>query len=161
MTDSPAAGRTDSATKVIPAPPQKLYAAFADGETLMEWLPPPKMTGRALEYQFREGGSYRIELRYRDGAHGAGKTTGDSDISTGRFVDLIPNRRIRETVEFVTNHGALGYGMTMTWTFEPRGEETEVTVAAENVPEAITREDHLAGLTASLENLARYVGRTE
>ena len=134
MTDSPAAGRTDSATKVIPAPPQKLYAAFADGETLMEWLPPPKMTGRALEYQFREGGSYRIELRYRDGAHGAGKTTGDSDISTGRFVDLIPNRRIRETVRAGTPGEGLGDGahatrLSATWIAACSAAETSAQVS--------------------------------
>jgi hypothetical protein len=34
------------------------------------------MTGRALEYDFRDGGRYRIELRYDDGtAAGSGKTT--------------------------------------------------------------------------------------
>lgn len=160
MTDSRAGGRTDSATKLIMATPEQLYAAFADGETLMQWLPPPNMTGRALEYQFREGGRYRIELRYRDGAQGAGKTTGDSDISTGLFVQLVPNRRIRETVEFETFDGGLAHGMTMTWTFEPRREATEVTVTAENVPAAIGREDHIEGLTASLENLGKFIGRS-
>jgi uncharacterized protein YndB with AHSA1/START domain len=160
MTRSQAEGRTDSATKLILASPEQLYAAFANGETLMQWLPPPAMTGRALEYQFREGGTYRIELRYRDGGHGAGKTTGDSDTSTGRFVQLVPNRRIRETVEFETDDEALAHGMTMTWTFEPRREATEVMVTAENVPEAIGREDHLEGLVASLDNLARFVART-
>jgi uncharacterized protein YndB with AHSA1/START domain len=159
MTDRRAGGRVDSATKLIAASPEQLYGAFANGEILMEWLPPPNMTGRALEYQFREGGAYRIELRYRDGSRGEGKTTGDSDISTGRFVDLVPNRRIRETVEFETNDGALAHGMTMTWTFEPRGDATEVTVKAENVPAAIGRADHIEGLTASLHNLARFIER--
>jgi uncharacterized protein YndB with AHSA1/START domain len=159
MTDSRTEGRIDSATKLIVASAEELYGAFGNGETLMEWLPPPNMTGRALEYQFREGGTYRIELRYRDGSHGAGKTTADSDISTGRFIDLVPNRKIRETVEFETDEVALAPGMTMTWTFEPRGDATEVTVMAENVPAAIDRADHIEGLTASLANLARFTGR--
>ena len=161
MTDSGAGGRTDSATKLIMASPEQLYAAFADGETLMQWLPPPNMTGRSLEYQFHEGGTSRIELRYRDGTHGAGKTTGDTDISTGRFVHLVPNRKIRETVQFETDDAGLARGMTMTWTFEPRQEATDVTVMAEHVPAAIRRADHVEGLTASLENLARFVGRTD
>ncbi len=160
MTDSGAERRTDRATKVILASAEQLYGAFADGETLMQWLPPPNMTGRALDYEFREGGRYRIELRYRSGSHGAGKTTGDSDMSTGRFVHLVPNRRIRQTVEFETDDESLAQGMTMTWTFEPQAEATEVIVTADNVPAAIDREDHIEGLTASLENLARFVGRT-
>ena len=160
MTDSRAEGRTDRATKVILASAEQLYAAFADGDTLMQWLPPPNMTGRALVYEFREGGRYRIELRYRSGGQGAGKTTGDSDISIGRFVDLVPNRRIRQTVAFETDDGALARGMRMTWTFEPQLEATEVIVTADNVPAAIGREDHVEGLVASRENLARFVEPT-
>ena len=121
----------------------------------MKWLPPPNMMGRALEYRFEQGGRYRVELRYRDG--GAGKTTGDSDVSKGTFVELVPGRRIRQTVEFESGNEALASGMTMTWTFEPRQGGTQVTVTAEGVPPEIGREDHLEGLTASLENLARFV----
>ena len=89
--------RTDSATRLISASAVSIYAAFGDGETYMKWLPPPNMTGRALEYLFEQGGRYRIELRYRDG--GAGKTTGDSDVSRGTFVELVPGRRIRQTAK--------------------------------------------------------------
>jgi uncharacterized protein YndB with AHSA1/START domain len=161
VTHSRSKRRTDTVTRLIRVSAEQLYAAFADGETLMQWLPPPNMTGRALDYEFREGGTYRIELRYRDGGHGAGKTTADSDVSSGQFVHLVPNRMIRETVEFETNDRGLAHGMTMTWTFEPRPEATEVTVMAENVPAAIGREDHVAGLSASLENLARFAGRSD
>ena len=153
-------GRTDSVSRTISASPEKIYSAFSDGETYMKWLPPPNMTGRALEYEFEPGGRYRIELRYRDG--GAGKTTSDSDISMGRFVELSPGRRIRQTVEFESDDEALARGMTMTmtWTFEPRQQGTEVRVTAEGVPRAIRREDHLEGLTASLDNLGRFVERS-
>jgi hypothetical protein len=34
-------------------------------------------------------------------------------------------------------------------------------VLADNVPDAIGQEDHLEGLAASLEGLARFVGRTD
>ena len=81
MTGYRSKGRTDSATIVISASPNELYAAFTDGPTLMQWMPPPNMTGRALAYDFRPGGAYRIELRYREGTTGAGKTT-------GRFAEL-------------------------------------------------------------------------
>lgn len=39
MTHSHPGGRTDSTTKLIAASPKQLYAAFADGETLMQWSP--------------------------------------------------------------------------------------------------------------------------
>jgi uncharacterized protein YndB with AHSA1/START domain len=158
MPHDSAKGRTDTVSKLISASPEEIYSAFSSGETYIKWLPPPNMTGRALEYEFEPGGRYRIELRYRDG--GAGKTTSDSDISRGRFVELSPGRRIRQTVEFESDVEALAGEMMMTWTFEPRQQGTEVSVTAEGVPRAIIREDHIKGLIASLENLGRFVERS-
>lgn len=159
MADVGKTGRTDSASRLIQASPETLYGAFSDGETLMEWLPPETMTGRALDYAFRPGGSYRVELRYRDG-EGVGKTTGDTDISKGRFIALIPNREIRQTVEFESEDTALAGRMTMIWKFEPKQDGTEVNVTAEGVPPAIGKEDHMKGLNGSLANLARFVERS-
>ncbi len=47
--------------------------------------------------------------------------------------------------------------MRITGLFEPRDESTMVTVTAENVPPGITPEDHQAGFTETLTNLARFV----
>ncbi len=125
----------------------------------MAWLPPGGMTGRALAYDFREGGRYRIELTYDDAAgRGAGKTTQRSDVSTGRFLTLEPGTRIVQTVEFESDDSAFGGQMLMTWSFDAVPGGTRVTITAENVPPGITKADHDEGLRASLENLARYLG---
>ena len=42
----------------------------------------------------------------------------------------------------------------MTWTFDAVGDSTDVTVRAEDVPDAISVEDHRQGIAASLANLA-------
>ncbi|MCW5806080.1 MAG: SRPBCC domain-containing protein [Deltaproteobacteria bacterium] len=149
-------GRTDTGSIVIAAPADAIYRAFADPAALMAWLPPGNMTGRALAYDFRPGGSYRIELAYRDDT--AGKTAGNVDVSTGRFVALEPGRRIVQSVEFESADAAFGGEMIMTWTFEPLGErETRVAIVATNVPAGVSEEDHATGLRSSLDNLARYV----
>lgn len=159
MTAENLKGRTDTASRLIQASPESIYEAFADGSTLINWLPPHGMAGRALEYQFEEGGRYRIELRYRDETRGSGKTTDRTDIITGRFVELVAGRRIRQTVEFESDDEAFSREMTMTWTFDPALQGTSVSVTAENVPSAISKEDHDEGLTSSLENLAAFVER--
>ena len=124
----------------------------------MAWLPPGNMSGRALEYDFREGGRYRIELTYgKSESSGVGKTTGNTDISAGRFLTLEPGRRIVQTVEFESTDAALAGEMVMTWTFDPSAQGTRVTVEARDVPPGISQADHLAGLKGSLENLARYL----
>jgi uncharacterized protein YndB with AHSA1/START domain len=94
-------GRTDTASLVIAAQPDAVYRAFADPDALMAWLPPGNMTGRVLDYDFREGGRYRIELTYDEAAPpGAGKTTERTDTSSGRFLSLKPGNSIVQSVEF-------------------------------------------------------------
>jgi uncharacterized protein YndB with AHSA1/START domain len=152
--------RTDTASLVIAAQPAAIYRAFADPDALMAWLPPGNMTGRVLEYDFRERGRYRIELTYGEAARpGAGKTTERTDISSGRFLSLMPGKRIVQSVEFESADASFAGEMVMTWTFDSLGEGTRVTITAENVPPGVSKADHDAGLRSSLENLARYLGR--
>ncbi len=151
--------RTDTAFLEIAVAPAAVYAAFADPAELMKWLPPGTMTGRALEYDFREGGRYRIALTYDDDApNTAGKTAERTDVSTGRFLSLEPGRRIVQTVEFESPDPAFAGEMLMTWSFEPSTSGTRVTITAENVPSGISQADHDEGLRSSLENLARHLG---
>jgi uncharacterized protein YndB with AHSA1/START domain len=152
--------RTDIASRVIGAPPDVIYQAFARPASLMRWLPPSGMSGQVLEYDFRDGGHYRIELRYdhKTGA-GSGKTTDRTDITKGRFLELLPGRRIKQSVEFESSDPAFAGEMTMTWLFESAPAGSIVTVIAENVPSGIGKADHDAGLKSSLDHLAEVVER--
>jgi uncharacterized protein YndB with AHSA1/START domain len=148
--------RIDRASLEIAAAPKTVYAAFADPAQLMRWLPPGDMTGRALAYDFRVGGHYRLELTYA-APTATGKTTRHSDITTGRFLALEPGRRIVQSVEFESTDAAFAGEMRITWTFEPTAAGTLVTVTAENPPPGISPADHDTGLRESLANLARFV----
>lgn len=57
MTDTPSRKRTDSASRVIPATPQRIYRALAAPEALIAWLPPKGMEGRILEFDARRDGT--------------------------------------------------------------------------------------------------------
>jgi len=152
--------RSDTASRVIGASPDTIYQAFAHPASLMQWLPPSGMSGRALEYNFREGGDYRIELRYEAGmSSGSGKTTNRTDVTKGRFLELAPGRRITQSVEFESSDPTFAGEMTMTWSFEPASGGAMVTVTAENVPSGISQADHNAGMRSSLDNLASFVER--
>jgi uncharacterized protein YndB with AHSA1/START domain len=159
MDDGGAPRRTDTASRIVAANLDAVYRAFSTAEALMAWLPPGGMTGRALAYDFREGGRYRIELAYDESARAVtGKTTARSDVTTGRFLTLVPRARIVQTVAFESDDSAFGGQMRMTWSFDAVPGGTRVTITAENVPPGITKADHDEGLRASLENLARYLG---
>ncbi|RJF94097.1 SRPBCC domain-containing protein [Sphingomonas cavernae] len=157
MPAPPPETRTDTAARIIRASPQAIYRAFVDAHSLMTWLPPEGMTGRALIFEPHAGGRYRIELSYNQTPDaGVAKTSDRTDISTGRFLELVPDARIVQSVEFESGDPAFAGVMVMTWALEAAPEGTRVTVTAANVPHGIAKADHDAGLQSSLENLARF-----
>ena len=153
-----AMGRTDVASRVIPASPERVYAALVDEEALTAWLPPGGMTGRFEHFDARPGGSYRLILTYADGSAAPGKATADSDIVEARFLDIDPGVRVVQAVDFESDDPAFSGTMTMTWEVEAVEGGTRVEFRADDVPEGISPEDHAAGLESSLENLAAYAG---
>jgi uncharacterized protein YndB with AHSA1/START domain len=142
---------------VIAAPPEKVYAAFVDPEALLAWLPPSGMTGKFERFDLRPGGSYRMVLTYGDAPASGGKATADSDIVEARFVDIVPGVRVVQTVDFVSDDPAYAGTMTMTWEVTGVDGGTRVDITADDVPDGVSPEDHAAGLTSSLVNLARCV----
>lgn len=149
--------RVDSASRVIHASPAAIYRAHMDPQALISWLPPEGMKGRVERFEPRVGGTYRMVLTYDEPSTSAqGKTTDNSDCVEGRFVELIPDRLIAQLVTFDSDDAAFAGEMKITWTFMPVAEGTRVDVRCENVPSGIRPEDHAAGLSSSLENLARF-----
>ncbi|MBB6670369.1 SRPBCC family protein [Cohnella nanjingensis] len=149
--------RTDSATRVIQASPQTIYQAFIDPEALVSWLPPKGMKGHIQAFDAREGGAYQMSLTYIGTDHTPGKTSEDADVVQGKFLELIPDERIVQFVEFESDDPAFAGGMTMTWALAAVPGGTQVTIVCQNVPEGIRKEDHDEGLRSSLENLAAFV----
>ena len=149
--------RTDRASRVIAAPPERVWAALVDPGALLAWLPPGDMTGRFERFDARPGGSYRMVLAYPDASGAPGKATADSDIVEARFVDIVPGERVVQAVDFVSDDPAYTGTMTMTWEVTAVDAGTRVDIVAEDVPDGISAEDHAAGLASSLANLAAYV----
>ncbi|WCK56806.1 SRPBCC family protein [Aneurinibacillus sp. Ricciae_BoGa-3] len=158
MTNASSKKRTDSASRVIKASPHNIYKAFVDPEALVSWLPPKGMKGHILEFDARTGGAYRMSLTYLETSHSTqGKTSEHTDVVKGKFLELTPEERIVQIVEFQSDDPAFAGEMIMTWTLAAVPEGTTVTIVCENVPEGIRKEDHDVGLRSSLENLADYI----
>jgi uncharacterized protein YndB with AHSA1/START domain len=151
--------RTDSASRIIRATSQKIYQAHLDPKAVAAWRPPHGMRAEIYAFDASEGGSYRMAFVYED-ASVRGKTTEHADIFEGTFVELVPNERIVERVEFQSDDPAYSGAMTITTTLTPVARGTEVGIACENVPEGITAADHQVGLASTLANLAAFVEPT-
>lgn len=149
--------RTDIAERLVAAPPEDVFTALVDPEAVETWLPPTGMTGRIEQFDARPGGRYRLVLTYLDATAAPGKSTADSDVVTGTFTEITPGVRVVMAADFVSDDPAFAEPMLMTWEVQAVTGGTLVTMRAEQVPEPISPEAHVQGMTASLANLARYL----
>jgi uncharacterized protein YndB with AHSA1/START domain len=134
-----------------------VYAALVDPAALTEWLPPGDMTGAIEGFDARPGGLYRMVLTHPNASGWPGKSTPDADIVEARFIELIPGVRVVYAVDFDSDNAAFAGTMTMTWDLTPVDGETRVDITADNVPDAVSVEDHADGMSSSLEKLAHYL----
>src|SRR5246500_1083820 len=149
--------RTDKASRVIAAPPERVWAALVNPEALMAWLPPGGMTGRFERFDARPGGSYRLVLTYSAASGAPGKAAAESAGAAARVGDMVPGGRGVGAGAPAANPPAYAGTMTMTWAVAAADAGTRIDIVAEDVPDGISAEDHAAGLASSLTNLAAYV----
>lgn len=149
--------RTDAASRLIAAPAERVFEALVDRDALTEWLPPDGMEATFEHFDPRPGGSYRLVLRYRDATGAPGKATADADVVDVRYVEIEPGVRVVQAVDFQSDDAAFAGTMTMTWAVTAVDGGTRVDITADDVPDGISAEDHAAGLSSSLANLAAYV----
>jgi len=108
------------------------------------------------EFDARQGGSFRISLRY-DAQTGTGKTTADTDTFHGRFLKLVPDERVVQTVEFETRDPAMRGEMTITISLADADGGTDLIAVHEHLPPGLSAADNEAGWRMSLAKLAALV----
>lgn len=149
--------RTDTASAVINAAPQVIYQAFLDPKAVAQWRPPGNMKCTIYEFEPREGGAFRMGFEYTGTSHPvSGKTSEHTDVFHGRFLELVPNKRIVELVQFESDDPDFADEMKITTTLVPVPGGTEVSFIVENVPDSIRPEDHQLGMRSTLNNLAAF-----
>lgn len=157
MTDRAVPGRVHSASRIIAASPRTIYRAWLDPQAVAAWRPPKGMSARIHAFDAREGGAFRMSFEYAAVDRAArGKTSEHADVVRGRFVELVPDRRIVESVEFESDDPAFAGTMMVIATLVATPDGTEVTIRCENVPRGIRAADHRAGIASTLENLAAF-----
>jgi len=140
---------------VIPAARERVYAAFLDPVAVAEWMAPENMQGHVHIFEARDGGQFRISLRYKNPEDAKrGKSAGDTDTYHGRFVELVRNQKIVEVTEFETAQPDMMGEMTMTVRLADAPDGTQVTLQYDNLPAGIRPEDNELGTRSSLRKLA-------
>jgi uncharacterized protein YndB with AHSA1/START domain len=133
--------------RVLRSTPEKIYRAFLDADAMAKWLPPHGFTGRVHHLEAKVGGTYKMSF--------TNFSTGNSHSFGGRYLELVPNERIRHTDQF-DNPGLPGE-MVTTITLRKVVCGTEVSITQEGVPDVIPAEACYLGWQESLTLLAQLV----
>jgi uncharacterized protein YndB with AHSA1/START domain len=133
--------------RVLRAPPERIYRAFLDPAAMAKWLPPHGFTGHVSQMDAKVGGSYKMSFTNFSG--------GGSHSFGGKYLELVPNERIRYTDVF--DDPNLPGQMLTTVTLTKVGVGTELTVTHENLPDAIPPDACHLGWQESLTLLAQLV----
>lgn len=145
-------GRSITVSRIIEAPPKRVYEAFLDPDQLAQWLPPTGFSAEVHHLEPEVGGTYRMTFTGETEALAEyGSTFG------GTYLELVPGERIVYTDEFETDDLEMAGEMTVTVTFEAVPEGTEVTARQTGIPESIPPSDANEGWLDSLSNLAELV----
>jgi uncharacterized protein YndB with AHSA1/START domain len=106
-------------------------------------------------FDLRVGGGYKMSLYYID-TQTAGKTSGNEDRFSVKFVELIPYEKIVQLINFESDKKEFAVEMTMEVFLEDHEASTKVTIVFKNIPSGIDPKDNETGTEQSLEKLSRY-----
>ena len=133
--------------RVLAAKPERVYRAFLDPDAMAKWLPPNGFTGKVHHMEARVGGTHKMSF--------TNFTSGKSHSFGGRYLELVPNERIRYTDSF--DDPNLPGEMQVTISLKKVSVGTELSVVQEGVPDVIPAEACYLGWQESLAQLAKLV----
>jgi uncharacterized protein YndB with AHSA1/START domain len=133
--------------RVLRAAPERIYRAFLDPAAMVKWLPPHGFTGTVHHLDAKVGGTYKMSF--------TNFTTGQSHAFGGKYLELVPHERIRNTDTF--DDPSLSGEMHTTVSLKTVSCGTELNIVQEGIPEAIPAEACYLGWQESLSLLAQLV----
>ena len=133
--------------RVLRSTPERVYRAFIDGDAMAKWLPPNGFTGKVHSIDAKVGGTYKMSFK--------NFTTGQSHSFGGKYLELVPNQRLRYTDRF--DDPNLPGEMMTTVTIAQVSVGVELNVVQEGIPEAIPADACYLGWQDSLTQLAMLV----
>jgi uncharacterized protein YndB with AHSA1/START domain len=151
--------RVTRVSQHINAPPDAVYRALIDPKAIAIWKVPTGMKCHVHAFDPRVGGKLRVSLTYE--LSGTGKTTAHTDTYHGRFVELVPSKRVIEIDEFETQDPALRGEMKITIELADKESGTDVIGIHEGLPPGVAIEDNEMGWRMALAKLASLVEGTQ
>ena len=133
--------------RVLRASPEKVYKAFLDADAMAKWLPPNGFTAKVHQLEAKVGGIYKMSF--------TNFSTGKSHSFGGKYLELVPNERLRYSDVF--DDPNLSGEMITTITLKKVFCGTELNIVQEGIPAAIPTEACCMGWQESLILLGKLV----
>ena len=135
--------------RIIQAPRKKVFRAWTDPDALVKWWGPEGFTPSSAEIDLRVSGRYRISSCRSE--------AGEELFVNGEYREVVPPERLVFTWNWEGADMDFG-GTLVTVEFRERGEETEIVLTHERLPDEKTRDLHGMGWNSALDCLAKYLG---
>lgn len=132
---------------VFATTPEKVYRAFLEPDAMQKWLPPNGFVCTVHHADARVGGTHKASFR--------NFTTGQSHSFGGKYLELVPNEKLRYTDSF--DDPNMPGEMTVTVTIRKVAVGAELNVVQEGIPDMIPVEACHLGWQESLANLRNLV----
>ena len=133
--------------RVLKAAPPKIYTAFIDADAQAKWLPPNGFTCKVHHLDAKVGGTYKMSF--------TNFSSGKSNSFGGKYLELIPNEKIRYSDKF--DDPNLPGEMVTTVTIKQVSCGSDVNIVQEGVPDVIPAELCYLGWQESLDQLTKLV----
>jgi uncharacterized protein YndB with AHSA1/START domain len=104
--------------RVIPAPRERVFAAWTDPEIVAKWWGMKSMVSKDIRIDLRAGGAYRYEMLSNEG---------NTYAFFGTFLEVDPPKRLVQTWEWEQGP-CLGVEMRVTVEFLDEGTKTRVRI---------------------------------
>lgn len=143
-----ASEKTLRVTRLILAPPERVFAAWTDPEEVRQWWGPKGVSCRSAVIELRVGGSYEIENVLADG----------SILRIGGEFEVV--EAPKKLVYTWSVNGATAAAELVTVFFENHPAGTEITIAHQKIPTDELRDSHEQGWSGCLAGLIKHLSNS-
>ncbi|APE34135.1 activator of HSP90 ATPase [Nocardia mangyaensis] len=135
----------------INAPRAVVYQLLLDGDAVKAWMMPDG-TSEVHRFEPKEGGTFSITTTYAASTDASG-TEPQHDAYYGRFTTLIPDEKIVEVLEFVTEKPDISGAQMVAFTLSDTGNGTRLDIEHTGVPSGLSQADNEASWQLALTKL--------
>jgi uncharacterized protein YndB with AHSA1/START domain len=135
--------------RLIPSPPELLFALWTEPAQLIRWWAPEGYEASVNDLDTRPGGRWRVTMR---------RTDGGVVVTSGIYRIVEPPRRLVFTWAWEDESGARGHETEVVVSFEAAPGGTRVLLLQRRFESKQARDNHTVGWSSAFDRLTKIVG---